>query len=240
MYLAMGVLIGSAVIPIAFMLLWRKANAIGAILGATSGCVLGIITWLSVTHSEYGRVNLDTTGRNAPMLAGNLVSLLTGGAVHAVCSILWPQNYDWGTTRQITLVEKEKREQPTEEFNEEKLLRAKAWIVKWGVGFTVLIVILWPVLSVPAGVFSKGYFTFWAVIAMAWGTIGSAVIIVLPLIESWGTIHSVVMAMFTNDKLMEKVEEMNFKLHTIMLAIPEAEKIYLLEKEKAKKKEASE
>jgi hypothetical protein len=90
-----------------------------------------------------------------------------------------------------------------------------------------------------AGVFSKGYFTFWAVIAMAWGTIGSAVIIVLPLIESWGTIQSVVLAMFTNDKLMEKVEEMNLKLHTIMLAIPEAEKIYLLEKEKAKRIEAS-
>jgi hypothetical protein len=90
-----------------------------------------------------------------------------------------------------------------------------------------------------AGVFSKGYFTFWAVIAMAWGTIGSAVIIVLPLIESWGTIQSVVLAMFTNDKLMEKVEEMNLKLHTIMLAIPEAEKIYLLEKEKAKRKEGS-
>jgi Na+/proline symporter len=153
MYLATGVLIGSAVMPIAFMLLWRKANAIGAILGAISGCVLGIITWLSVTKSEYGRVNLDTTGRNAPMLAGNLVSLVTGGAVHAICSILWPQNYDWGTTKQITVVEKEKSEQPAEEFNEQKLMRAKAWIVKWGVGFTVLIVILWPLLSLPAGKF---------------------------------------------------------------------------------------
>jgi Na+/proline symporter len=153
MYLAMGVLIGSAVMPIAFMLLWRKANAIGAILGAISGCVLGIITWLSVAKSEYGRVNLDTTGRNAPMLAGNLVSLVTGGAVHAICSILWPQNYDWGTTKQITVVEKEKSEQPAEEFNEQKLMRAKAWIVKWGVGFTVLIVILWPLLSLPAGKF---------------------------------------------------------------------------------------
>ena len=58
MYLAMGLLIGSAVLPIAFMLLWRKANAIGAILGAVSGCVLGIITWLSVTSIEYGRVKI--------------------------------------------------------------------------------------------------------------------------------------------------------------------------------------
>ena len=151
MYLAMGVLIGSAVLPIAFMLLWRKANALGAILGPVTGCFLGVITWLTVTKIEYGRVNLDTTGRNAPMLAGNLVSILTGGAVHAVCSFLWPQNYDWDTTKKITRVEKEKSELPAEEFKEEKLIRAKAWIVKWGVVFTILIVILWPLLSLPIG-----------------------------------------------------------------------------------------
>lgn len=151
MYLAMGVFIGSAVLPIAFMLLWRKANAIGAILGTIIGCILGIITWLSVASVEYGRVNLHTTGRNAPMLAGNLVSILAGGAVHAVCSLLWPQNYEWDTTKQITMVEKEKTELPAEEFREEKLVKAKAWIVKWGVGFTLVIVLLWPLLSLPAG-----------------------------------------------------------------------------------------
>lgn len=240
MYLAMGVLIGSAVLPIAFMLLWRKANAIGAIAGTITGCLLGIITWLSVTAIEYGRINLDTTGRNAPMLAGNLVSILTGGAVHAVCSLFWPQNYDWDTTKQITMVEKDKGELPVDEFKEEKLMRAKAWIVKWGVGFTVVIAILWPLLTLPAGEFSLGYFTFWAVVAIAWGTIGSAVIIALPLIESWETIKSVCVGLFTNDLLMERVEEINIKLQTIMLAIPEAENMYLLEKEKAKNKEATE
>lgn len=90
------------------------------------------------------------------------------------------------------------------------------------------------------GEFSKGYFTFWTVIAIAWGTIGSAVIIALPLIESWKTIESVVLGMFTNDRLMEKIEELNLKLNTIMLSVPEAERIYQLEKGKAKKNEASE
>ncbi|CAL5438777.1 unnamed protein product [Camellia sinensis] len=75
------------------------SNAIGAILGTTIGCIFGIITWLSVVRVEYGRVNLDTTGRNAPTLAGNLVSILSCGAIHAVCSFLWPQNYDWDTTK---------------------------------------------------------------------------------------------------------------------------------------------
>ena len=87
MYLAMGVVIGSAVIPIALLLLWRKANALGAILGAVAGCALGVTVWLSVAKVQYGRVDLDSTGRNAPMLAGNLVSILVGGAVHAACSL---------------------------------------------------------------------------------------------------------------------------------------------------------
>jgi SSS family transporter len=239
MYLAMGVFIGSAVIPIAFMLLWRKANAIGAVLGTIIGCILGVITWLSVTKIEYGRVNLDTTGRNAPMLAGNLVSILTGGAIHAVCSFLWPQNYDWDTTKQITMVEKEKDELSPDEFKEEKLTNAKTWIIKWGVGFTVVIVILWPALTLPAGEFNLGYFTFWAVVAIAWGTIGSAVIIALPLIESWETIRSICSGMFTNDRLMVKVEEMNLRLHSILLAMPEGENTYMLEREKMKEKEAS-
>ncbi|XP_040945094.1 urea-proton symporter DUR3 isoform X2 [Gossypium hirsutum] len=235
MYLAMGVLIGSAVLPIAFMLLWRKANAVGAIVGTITGCILGIVTWLSVASIEYGRVNLDTTGRNAPMLAGNLASILAGGAIHALCSLLWPQNYTWDTTRQITMVEKEESELNEDELKEEKLKTAKSWIVKWGVGFTVVIVMLWPLLTIPAGEFSVGYFTFWAVIAIAWGSIGSAVIIGLPLIESWETIKNVCSGMFTNDRLMEKVEEMNFKLNSIMLAIPEAEKAYLVDKENKKK-----
>lgn len=155
MYLAMGVFIGSAVIPISFMLLWRKANSTGAILGTILGCVCGIVTWLAVTKIEYGRLNLDTTGRNAPMLAGNLVSILTGGLVHALCSVFRPQNYEWDTTKKISMVEKDKSDLPADEFREERLLRAKAWIVKWGVGFTAVIVVLWPLLSLPAGKYTN-------------------------------------------------------------------------------------
>ncbi|GMQ03914.1 hypothetical protein CsSME_00049524 [Camellia sinensis var. sinensis] len=174
------------------------------------------------------------------MLAGNLVSILTGGAIHAVCSFCGLTNYDWDPTKQITMVEKEKSELLAEEFKEEKLIRATTWIVKWGVGFTVVIVLLWPLLSLPTGQFSKGYFTFWAIIAIAWGTIGSAVIIVFPLTESWQMIQSVILGMFTNDRLVEKVEELNSKLHMIMFAIPEEERNYLLEKGNVQKNEASE
>ncbi|XP_078446066.1 urea-proton symporter DEGRADATION OF UREA 3 (DUR3) [Wolffia australiana] len=197
MYLAMGVFIGSAVMPIAFLLLWRKANAAGAIAGTVCGCALGLVTWLTVTKVQYGRVNLDTTGRNAPMLAGNLVSILSGGFIHAVFSFAVPQNYDWETTKQITTVEADKADVDDEELKEEKLVHAKGWIIKWGLLFTVIIVVLWPVLSLPARQYSLGYFTFWAVITITWGVIGSAVIIFMPLIESWDTLKAIMIGMFT-------------------------------------------
>uniref|UniRef100_A0A0D9XMY9 Urea-proton symporter DUR3 n=1 Tax=Leersia perrieri TaxID=77586 RepID=A0A0D9XMY9_9ORYZ len=227
MYLAMGVLVGSAVIPIALLLLWSKANAVGAMAGAVSGCALGVTVWLTVAKVQYGRVNLDTTGRNAPMLAGNLVSILVGGAVHAACSLARPQGYDWGTSRDITTVESVSTDPALdEELKEERLLHAKRWIVKWGMVFTAVIVVAWPVLSLPARRYSLGYFTLWAAVAIAWGTVGSAVIILLPLVESWATITKVCAGMFTNDAVYERLDDVNLRLRAIMGTMPEAEKRY--------------
>ncbi|KAK3128809.1 hypothetical protein QOZ80_6BG0466650 [Eleusine coracana subsp. coracana] len=230
MYLAMGVLIGSAVIPIALLLLWSKANAFGAVLGAVTGCALGVTVWLTVAKIQYGRVDLDSTGWNAPMLAGNLVSILVGGAVHAACSLARPQRYDWESSRQITTVESVATDDEdgsiAEELKEERLVRAKRWIVRWGVAFTAVIVVLWPALSLPAGWYSVGYFTLWAAIAIAWGTVGSAVIIFLPLAESWDTICMVCAGMFTNDVVYERLDDVNLRLKAIMGTMPEAEKRY--------------
>lgn len=128
---------------------------------------------------------------------------MLGGAIHAIFSFVKPQNYNWESTKSLSTVEVDASDVPLEEFSDERLIRAKAWILKWGIGFTFVIVVAWPALSLPAKVFNLEYFTFWAVIAIAWGTIGSAVIILLPLIESWETIQLVLRGMFTNYK-MEK------------------------------------
>ncbi|KAG6553369.1 hypothetical protein Mapa_005104 [Marchantia paleacea] len=240
MYLAMGVFIGSAVMPVAFLLLWSKATATGAMTGCIVGCLAGVSTWLSVTKIEYGRVNLDTTGRNAPMLAGNLVSILVGGAVCAAISIVNPQNYTWDTTKNITMVELDTSDVPEDEFKEENLKHARWWIIKWGLLFTVIILIIWPLLSLPAKVFSEGYFTFWAIVAIVWGTVASVVIIVLPLYESWETIVLVLNGMFTDDIMLGKMDEIDIKLQAIMKTNPEAERLYLLQKEEAKGKHEDE
>ncbi len=56
----------------------------------------------------------------------------------------------------------------------------------WATGgtLTIVLLILWPVLALPAKVFSEGYFTFWVIIAMIWGIVASVVCIVLPIFEA--------------------------------------------------------
>lgn len=38
-------------------------------------------------------------------------------------------------------------------------------------GLTLVIFIMWPLLTLPAKVFSRGYFTFWVLLSLVWGTI---------------------------------------------------------------------
>lgn len=49
----MGVLIGSAVAPIAMCLMWKKTNKWGAICGAVGGLVLGLISWVAFAKVRH-------------------------------------------------------------------------------------------------------------------------------------------------------------------------------------------
>lgn len=38
------------------------------------------------------------------------------------------------------------------------------WI--WAITLSIVIFVLWPLLVLPAGIFSQGYFTFWVILSM--------------------------------------------------------------------------
>ena len=110
-YLMMGIFVGSAVMPIAFLLTWDKATANGAIAGAFGGQILAVITWIAVsTDPEATGASLDvsikTLGGNYPMLAGNVVAILSSGVICAAMSMAKPQNFDFTTlAEKISLVD---------------------------------------------------------------------------------------------------------------------------------------
>ncbi|EIW75773.1 urea transporter [Coniophora puteana RWD-64-598 SS2] len=102
LYTFMGVILGSAVVPIALCITWRKANKYGCIGGAVVGFAAGIAAWLGVTSSlNDGVINVTTSGGNYEMLAGNLASIGAGGLIATVVSCIWPDVYDFAGTRAI-------------------------------------------------------------------------------------------------------------------------------------------
>jgi Na+/proline symporter len=44
----MGIMIGSAVMPIAFSITWKDCSPAGAVTGAIGGLIAAIITWIAV------------------------------------------------------------------------------------------------------------------------------------------------------------------------------------------------
>jgi len=213
-YLMMGIFIGSAVMPVAFVLTWKDASASGAIAGAVVGQICGLITWIVCSlferdaNGKHGTVDLDTLGGNYPMLAGNVMAIGMSGIVCAVMSKMNPQNFDLTTLKDgIALIDDKLPELSDAQKDEERLVASLKWITKWGVGFSVIMVIVWPCLSLPAGcgdgdcgVFSEGYFTFWVIIALAWGLLATVVIIVLPLYESREVLGNVIKGLLTGAK----------------------------------------
>jgi hypothetical protein len=102
LYEFMGVVLGSAVCPIALSIMSGKANKRGCIAGAWIGLAAGIIAWLVTTATLNGNViSIDTTFQDYPMLAGNLASLGVGGIISTATSLMWPENFDFDITRAL-------------------------------------------------------------------------------------------------------------------------------------------
>ncbi|VDC00538.1 unnamed protein product [Peniophora sp. CBMAI 1063] len=102
LYTFMGLFLGGGVVPIALCIVWSRANKWGCIIGAISGFFSGIIAWLVTTSTLNGGViNVTTTGGDYEMLAGNLASIGVGGIVAGVISLIWPENYDFASTRAL-------------------------------------------------------------------------------------------------------------------------------------------
>ena len=134
---------------------------------------------------------MDNLGALEPNLAGNLVAILSSGAIHVLFSLAKPQNYYFKSMGEIQMLEDDKRGLDEADFSDESLLAAKAWVQKWGWGFTITMVVIWPILSVPAGVFTKGYWAMWVFLSIAWAFISTFVIIWLPIYESLDTFTNI-------------------------------------------------
>ena len=191
-YLAMGILIGSAVIPIALTITWSKTTRGGAVAGALIGVMLSLLTWTSVAASEAdGVVDIASLGGAFPMLYGNVVAILSSGLICVVVSLAQNKKFDWATLNtQLNLVagdmtEEAKAEIAKREQDEATLKKAFQFSLKGGGILTIICVVLWPMPLYFSGyVFDLGFYSLWVSIAIVWVSVASFCIICIPIIEA--------------------------------------------------------
>ncbi|MBT3329003.1 MAG: sodium:solute symporter family protein [Nitrosopumilus sp.] len=186
-YLAMGILIGSAVVPIALTILWSKTNKVAATAGAVIGLICSVSVWVMTAASlpEYnGVVDLASLGNNYSMLFANITAIISGGVIAIVGSLAAGKTFDWNDLKtKITLVEISATQQ--EEEDEETLKKAFKFSVRGGGVMALILIIVWPMPLIASGyVFELGSYTVWVAISVIWVSIASAIIIFLPIIEA--------------------------------------------------------
>ena len=193
-YLAMGILIGSAVIPIALTIAWSRTTRAGAVSGALIGVVLALITWTGVASAESGGVvDIASLGGAFPMLYGNVVAILSSGLICVVISLAQRKVYDWKLMNpQMKIVQADMSESVKAEIaaraqDEETLKKAYKFSLKGGGILTLICVVFWPLPLYFSGyVFDLGFYTFWVWIAIVWVSVASFTIIVMPIYEARG------------------------------------------------------
>jgi len=193
-YLAMGILIGSAVIPIALTITWSKTTRAGAVAGALIGVMLSLLTWTSVAASEAnGVVDISSLGGAFPMLYGNVVAILSSGLICVVVSLAQNKKYDWKLLNtQMKIVEGDMTEEAKAaiaqaEQDEATLKKAYQFSLKGGGILTIICVVIWPLPLYFSGyVFDIGFYGLWVGIAMVWVSIASFCIIGIPIWEARG------------------------------------------------------
>eukprot|EP00058_Branchiostoma_floridae_P025995 XP_002611485.1 hypothetical protein BRAFLDRAFT_63880 [Branchiostoma floridae] len=216
LYLFMGVLIGAAVIPIGMALFWARTTAAGMISGATVGCVLALICWLGTAASFPGGLGggnfIKNSGDQVSMIVGNLVSILSGGAICAVVSIV--QSYDktedelmrewdktrsvdnplkpWGPTYQsaykMTSANK-LNDRPSFEEIRRFCRRPRMTALIAGIGLSLVLVIIWPAGMLGVGVMNGSEFQHWVNVSQTWAFLAAAFVIIVPLVQEVVSIY---------------------------------------------------
>ncbi|KAK7062641.1 hypothetical protein VNI00_000129 [Paramarasmius palmivorus] len=215
LYTFMGVILGSAVAPIALCITWSKANKWGCIGGAVAGFAAGIIAWLVTTSTLNGGViNVTTSGGDYEMLAGNLASIGVGAIIATVTSFIWPDNYDFESTRAMNRPEPAVRElqfdsddekkakdtpsvsetspDPEDELDPVALNKAFRFAAYCSVGLLLVFIILIPLpLFFAQTVYGEHGLAAWVVIGIIWCFMSTFAVVIYPLWESRAALQEI-------------------------------------------------
>lgn len=186
LYLMMGVIISAAVLPATLTLVWAGQNKWAASLTPICGLILALVAWLVTAKHECGKLDVACTGSNNPMLAGNVVALLSPLVLIPIFTLCFGvDHYDWQSMLAIRQADDHDATPATQDLEhqhntpspdptafqiEQTKLERASRISKWTtVVMTVAFLVLWPFPMYGSSyIFSKPFFTGWVTVGIIW------------------------------------------------------------------------
>jgi hypothetical protein len=187
-YCSMGIFVGPAVAPAAMAILMESASAKWCTVGALSGLVGGIITWLATAQYIYEEITIQTLDNDYPFLWSNLVSICFSAFVAIAGSLADPnKTFKWDhLSVQLPLVDdmpplvEVGMADKLESFLKQSYQRS----VKVAMFLFIFLCALLPgTLYLGSWIFESTAFNLWVVIFMLWCFIGGMTVIILPLYD---------------------------------------------------------
>ncbi|MBM7703502.1 sodium:solute symporter family protein [Metabacillus iocasae] len=98
-YMAMGIFVSGAVIPLTLGLLWKRATNEGSFYGALCGMIGGVTVWLTSAYVMYDQINVESLGQLKPMLFGNVTVFIISGVISIGHGFVAKQEFDFDSLK---------------------------------------------------------------------------------------------------------------------------------------------
>ncbi|OBR08296.1 sodium symporter family protein [Colletotrichum higginsianum IMI 349063] len=218
LYVLMGVLISAAVLPATLTLVWKGQNKWAATLSPIFGTAFAIIGWLVTAKKTCGVLDIACTGSNNPMLAGNVIALLSPIVLIPVFTLAFGMDkYDWKSMMAIRrgddhelasaagldLEEIPGHQETQAAFEREQTMLSRAFKISVSMTafLTIAMLILWPMPMYGSGyIFSKPFFTGWVVVGILWIFCSFFAVGLFPIFEGRATLVHTVKSMISGKK----------------------------------------
>jgi hypothetical protein len=205
-----GVVLGSAVIPITFAVNSAHVSQLWMQISAPIGTTCGMVAWLATTKGMYGAVNVTTTFENWPMFAGCVVSLFVPLLLWLG---MWPLHktaYDWDRLFLMQPVQPRPGDKTYthdddkdlgEDWDPLGLARASrnAKIVS-GILILIFLIIIPFSLYGTHYIFSRKFFIGWTVVVFIWSWCAALLIWCLPIWEARASFAAAARGIFKGKK----------------------------------------
>lgn len=94
-YMAMGIFVSGAVIPLTLGLLWKRTTNQGCFYGALLGMISGVTVWLTYAYVMYGSLSVESLGQLHSMLFGNITVFLVSGLISVGHALMSREEFDF-------------------------------------------------------------------------------------------------------------------------------------------------